>query len=519
MKLTREFDSSILPKTFYAQVHSLYKRDSFFEKYPLVFEAVQKKDIEMFVSGKLPQELPDTAKKSKIFDTLWKHYSSGIDNADFLTKKAMYLCKSPFFLITSLFSSFVEANKIFRSKVKWFEITVENTPPATNKDAFCYLYMTGTSAIESTFKFSFKPVSESENAVLETLYTPYIDGKTSGVYAKALNKNAPPEAITANTVYHSVTVYYVGAGLCCYISGTTPQGNVNRPDEIFFDLGEEINWAERILQALAPAHAPLLRAIKNLNVNWVENTLLGAQNPDIIISHWDADHVLIAVNNAQNQQFAGFWNTARFFVPDWISPSIITVQGAMQNAGNGQNFLVANYNNANQSIQYIHPPTGVLNNFEFWKIDRYDGQPQAGRRLRPHPHDHGVFARLALASGNSAFLAGDCTYDIISQQGGTPNTNDPLITNANNGYVYLVVSHHGGRYTHTSARLQGQRMQNYIPRPIPNSVNTTAVYSANGVAFGHPKPLYVNDYTSEGWAHHLATHIGAMNGIRSITII
>lgn len=93
---------------------------------------------------------------------------------------------------------------------------------------------------------------------------------------------------------------------------------------------------------------------------------------------------------------------------------------------------------------------------------------------------------VKLVSGRLAFLAGDCTYAGV-------DINDRF-----NLYAYIQACHHGGNY----ALRPAQRNINDIPLPDP-AQNPTAVYSANGVTYGHPNQRFVNDHNAIGYVNHI----------------
>lgn len=109
------------------------------------------------------------------------------------------------------------------------------------------------------------------------------------------------------------------------------------------------------------------------------------------------------------------------------------------------------------------------------------------RQGAANPHDHGIFV-IIYRNDLDALLPGDCLYDTI----GDDDSDSELLHNYGDGYTYLVATHHGGTYTHTSSRSKSD----YIP--VPRSDTDKCVFSA-GNGYGHPNPAYVGDYQTAGW--------------------
>lgn len=479
--LKKIFDTSTLPITFYAHTLQFIDRSSYDKRCAVMFEAIMKDQIEMFVSGKLPPKLPPIAEQSVCFASLWSVFEqNGIDGAKFISEKGTYLVEVPNAELDLLLLSFADAKEIENARNDWWEITVcapQNAPKEEKVDA-CILCVTGFRAAEGELPFTIKPVSKEKERVLYALYTPYPDDTTENM-GKADNDVESVGAITQHTVFGEVDIMCVGAALCCCLT------DLARNAVGYFDLGAESVYSSRMLHSSNPANFAARQTQMQNACQAIENDLVNIPGLTIIISHWHTDHVQTLNDMVNNPQSANFWANAIIYAPGiilksgWAVTHFTRVQAAMRNARNLRFFQRA----------YVNTDTNVRAAFLFanpmvYKCDRND------THLRnPNHHDHGIYAVLTLTSGSTVFLAGDCAYDTVAMS----NPAHVIIDNGGAGYDALVVSHHGGKYSHTNAANRAQ----YIPLPSGH-VNSVAVYSANGVAYGHPKPGNIADYTARG---------------------
>lgn len=495
--LNGRFDKSRLPMTFYAHTLQFTDRDASDGRCAVIFEGVEKESLQMFVTGKMPNRISYWAQQTENFSALWDDFQKGgIDSPAFLEKKAGYLGKVGNAQIVLLFHSFVKAKSISGAKQDWWEITIKDGKVSKEEDA-CIFKITGYEKTEEEFNFGIRSVSKEEEERLYHLYTQFPKIKSD---KSKDNMNS----IGPNTIYGSVEVCYVGAGLCCKLIERV-QGNILAfPRTVgYFDMGMENIFAERILNRNNPNH----QILNNNKIRIYNEVLIKAnivQNLGIIISHWHTDHTDIlndlAVDYVRNGNYANFWQTAQFCFPEviqqtsWCVTHYMNVWAALQQAGNN-NVIEEPYNNADQIVNIYQSPGMEIN-----KCDRNDGH------LRNiNHHDHGIWAVVTLNSGNTVFLAGDCAYDTI----GVRNVNSAELTNNGNGFDYLVASHHGGKYTHTNARTKAQ----YIPTPS-QAQQSIVIYSANGVAYNHPAPNKVNDYVGIGWVPRYMHIMAVWNTLR-----
>lgn len=476
-----KFDKSRLPMAFYAHTMQFMGRDAADGRCAVIFEAIEKEKVQMFVTGELPERFADRAQQAGNFSVLWDEFQkNGISSPVFLSEKAEYLGKAGNAQIALLFHSFVKAKSISGAKQDWWEITIKDTTSSKGVDA-CIFKITGYEKPEEEFTFDIRPVSKEEEERLYHLYTQF-PKPDSNKSIDSMN------AIGPNTVYSAVDVCYVGAGLCCKLIERI-QGNIIVFSRTagYFDMGKENIFADALL--VGNPNYRVMNHKKTQIYHEILNNARTVPNLGIIISHWHIDHTDIlndlAVDYVRNGNYANFWQTAQFCFPgviqstSWSVTHYTNVRAALLQAGNN-NVIEDPYHSADQFVTMYQSPGIKIN-----KCDRNDGH-----RVNINHHDHGIWAVVTLNSGHTVFLAGDCAYDTI----GVRNANSAELTNQGNGFDYLVASHHGGKYTHTNRRNKAQ----YIPAPS-QAQQPIVIYSANGVAYNHPEPNNVNDYEGRGW--------------------
>lgn len=479
-RMKKVFDQEGLPMTFYAHTMKFVERNCYDQRCAVVFEAVPKDGVSMFVTGEFPFQISQAEDDGGLLTKLWTDFQrGGLEDPAFMAHKAGYLGKVANAEIVMMSRSFAKTKSIANAKNDWWEITLYQTAPSEGEDA-CLLAIPGYEEIQEELAFAIRPVSAEEEERLYHLYTRY-DHLEFGK-----GKNGGMEAIGPGTVFGKVQVLYVGAGLCCCLEDAG--GNVIG----YFDMGTENVWSDRALQWANPVGYPAMNQASVQSYNAVLGDALNVQNLAVIISHWHTDHVQIlndlAVDYLQNQAFVTFWQTAEFLLPDiiqapgWAVTHYTNVVAAIQQAGN-QNVTVGLYQDQNQNI-----PVYQAQNISIFKCDRDDS-----RIIWKNHHDHGIWAAVMLNSNRTVFLAGDCAYDTIAVR----NINAAELANNGQGYDYLVASHHGGAYTHTQARNKAQ----YIPHTDPQAQPPQIIYSANGAAYGHPNPVNVAAYGNAGWNH------------------
>lgn len=487
MKKRKVFYKSSLPMTFYAHTMQFIERNSYDKRCAVIFEAVAKDKIQMFVTGEFPEKLSSAMYETESFSGLWNQFrDGGLANEKFVADKAYYLGNVGNAEINLMFHSFAKAKAVFEAENDWWEITVGNGSVSEKEDA-CALQLSGYEWMEEEFPFEIRTVSQEESKSLYHLYTYYHEPKPQNQAEGSLC------AIGPNTVYGSVEVLYVGAALCCRLV------DVGNNVVGYFDMGIESSYSKKQLRKQNPGNYMSMVAAATHSYQTVQNDARNIPALSVIISHWHTDHVQILHDMAQdyvnNGNFANFWQTAEFLYPSviqakgWACTYFTIFRSAMQTAGN-TNVTVAPYLNNGQNVNLYQSQ-----NLLIYKCDRNDSTIR-----NPNHHDHGVWAKVRLSSGNTVFLAGDCAYDTIA----VGNVNNAALTNGGQGYKYLVASHHGGRYTHTLAQNKAQ----YIPQQQQQS---EVFYSANGAAYGHPVPANVNAYGARGWTHRYTQNLPGQN--------
>lgn len=486
----KSFDISSLPITFYAHTLQFIERNSYDKRCAVMFEAIMKDQIEMFISGKLPTKLPPVAEQCECFAPLWRTFEKdGIEGTEFMSEKGGYLLKVPNAELDLLLQSFADAKEIENARNDWWEITVCAPLKGTEEDKedTCILCVTGFLAAEGEMPFTIKPVSYETEKALYSLYTPYWDDTAERI-CKSNNDAQSVGAINQNTVFGSVRVMCVGAALCSRLSDAA--GNVVG----YFDLGRESSLSTKRLRKGAPASFIVQLAHMQSAYQVIEQDLLNTQGLTIIISHWHTDHIMILNDMLNHPSSTDFWQQVSIFCPEttnsrsWAVTYYTRVCAAISDAGN-TNFFPYPYANADVSWRI----TSLPSNLTIYKCDRDDTNIR-----NPNHHNHGIYAVITLKSGSVVFLAGDCAYDTIA-------VNDPshtIIDNSGVGYNVLVASHHGGRYSNATAPIK----KLYIPLPRIG-VFGTVVYSANGVAYKHPTQCSITDHRSRGWVWGAYTHL------------
>jgi len=275
-------------------------------------------------------------------------------------------------------------------------------------------------------------------------------------------------AIWQNTVINALALYYVGAALCVAI--------IDGANQVvgYFDMGlySGANSSSVFVQ-----NNSWLAQINEINIL---NQLQQNPNKTVIISHWHDDHINLLYSIRNNQQYQTFWQQSSFYVPNSNFQMAININQTVLAAG-GTFVVMPNI----AASSFTHFQINNNPNILCCKIDAFsDG----------HPHHHGIYTMVKLASGKLAFLAGDCTYAGVA------------INDRFNLYAYIQACHHGGNYAVRPA----QRNINDIPLPDP-AQNPTAVYSANGVTYGHPNLNFVRDHNMIGYVNHIPSYNGLLH--------
>lgn len=483
--------------TFYAHQMGFIDRGDFTaNKCAVNFEAVPKETVEMFVTGELPdqmsEEVMEFMESSRYFEETWDSFSRyGPENENFRSLKPFYLSEVPNIQIMLLFEDYWEACQVLEAETDWWEIglNLDSRDPSGSVSALCS--MTPEEDPDGEIgDLYYQELSSEENEILYHLYVDDADGfqddKKSGVCETGRNLL---EAITPATVFSKVQVLYVGAGLSCRLVDNA--GNVVG----YFDMGEELPLSAFRLSRSSP-FAATLNQVKQNNITIMQQDAAAGTAMTVIISHWHYDHVRVlgrlARDYLQNGNYAAFWTNLTLIFP-----------AMMRSPG----WSVTDYNSIRAALNRLNPAgfqpqTNVVaaqvqtinlgnNNITLYKADI--GGPGFSRTELHDPHNHGLTAVIRLGGGNVVFLPGDSSYDTLSGVTG-------LLNRGGIGYEYLVAAHHGGTYTH-------DKNSNPACIPVPDgTVQSTLVYSANGVAFGHPDPACMADYTSKNWNHSTSLH-------------
>ncbi len=479
---------------FYAHKMEFIDRDETTGLCAVSFEAVPEELLQMFLMGEISGDLSPGAMgfldESRYFGDAWNAFcQEGLYSEAFLENKRLYLSEIREVQIVLLFEDFSRAMEVVEFDIDWWRIMVdfpggvlpEGSVPAFSDDD-----------VEQELYAFYEPLSQEENNILYSLYVDSGESDADTMVSDRQEINPGTlGSITANTAFGKVQVLYVGAGLGCRILDYT--GHVVG----YFDMGEELAFSAARLRQRNRFWAPISDQIKQDSINIMKQDAGTGAAMTVIISHWHYDHVRVlgrlAREYLQTGSYQAFWTNLTLICPAmnrWKGWSVVDYNAirAVMNRLNPGGFLLipnaANWQTA--SFQ--------LNNND--KITLYKGDAGGGGNIQSNPHNHGIAAVIRLGmdtGGNRVFLAGDCSYDTLN---GIPG----VLDNGGIGYEYLVATHHGGTY-------RSDLTSNYNSIPKPGVLgNNTLVCSANGVAYGHPNPVYMADYTRCGWTNSECLH-------------
>ena len=478
---------------FYAHKLEFIDRDAATRKCAMCFEAVPEELLRMFVTGEISGDTSSEAleflEESKYFGETWNSFDQeGPDGEAFLENKRLYLSEIRAVQITLLFEEFGRAMELERSETDWWRIYVDFPGGDLPEDAVPVFIEDPA----ETLYAGYEPLSQEENNILYSLYVSEgrenhggmgsdIQGTGQGILGN----------IAKDTQFGKVQVLYVGAGLSCRILDYT--GHVVG----YFDMGEELAFSAALLQQRAPFMAPMLNQVKQDSINIMKQDAGTGAALTVIISHWHYDHVRVlgtlAREYIRSGSYAAFWTNltlicpAMVRYPGWSVMDYNDIRAVMSRLNQSGFQPVANVTNL-QTVSF-HPGSND-------KITLYKGDIGGRRSVQVHPHNHGIAAVIRMGAGsggNKVFLAGDCSYDTLNGIAG-------VLDNGGIGYEYLVATHHGGTYMSDLTS-----NPTYIPKPGVLG-NARLVYSANGVAYGHPNPMYMGDYANRGWTNPICLH-------------
>ena len=274
----------------------------------------------------------------------------------------------------------------------------------------------------------------------------------------------------------------MGAGLSCRLVDQV--GHVVG----YFDMGQELPLSAAILNRFPTA--AVLHQTKQISINVMTQDAAAGTALTVILSHWHYDHVrvlgMLARDYLQNGNYAAFWTNLTLICPamvrlrGWSVTDYTSICAVMNRINpNGMHFV--------QHAPVFQTQMIQLGN----NITLYKGDAGGAGAVLHHPHNHGLAAAIRLGGmgGNVAFLPGDCSYDTLNGLTG-------VLDRGGIGYEYLVATHHGGTYTHNLR-------SNPAVIPVPDGqVNSNLIYSANGVAYGHPDFAVMTEYANQNWNHY-----------------
>ncbi len=477
------------PKTYYAHPIGFVERGSFSNKFSVNFEAVPQEAVEMFVTGVLPDQMSGEGKEfiagSRFFEETWNCFNEyGPESEEFAERIPMYLSEVPDVQIMLLFEDPCRAYQIWEEQNDWWEIQIyyDSSDPDDDVTAFSSEMPEDDMDMElHVERYGILPGEVNE--ILYDLYAE--DGERLEKTGNAVKQEPEPVsfgAITPATVFSKVQVLYVGAGLSCRL--VDQAGHVVG----YFDMGQELPLSAAILNRFPTA--AVLHQTKQISINVMTQDAAAGTALTVILSHWHYDHVrvlgMLARDYLQNGNYAAFWTNLTLICPamvrlrGWSVTDYTSICAVMNRINpNGMHFV--------QHAPVFQTQMIQLGN----NITLYKGDAGGAGAVLHHPHNHGLAAAIRLGGmgGNVAFLPGDCSYDTLNGLTG-------VLDRGGIGYEYLVATHHGGTYTHNLR-------SNPAVIPVPDGqVNSNLIYSANGVAYGHPDFAVMTEYANQNWNHY-----------------
>jgi hypothetical protein len=432
------------------------------------FEVTDFKRVSAFLTR--DRNAPESNQKEEYRSLLYHYLEHGPENTEFYQKKLAYFGnEEEVYYLTVWFNESAEADQI--ELTSWYYIR-------EGEDYDCYAQSFVESDEYETARCSVKAMRQEENLTLETLFQLKThDGNKQQSAEGQLN------AISRDTLFFGVDIYYVGAALCVGLcSAQYRPGGYWVPNRIegYFDFGISSGSGSH------NAYVQEKAVTANTNLAAILADLVSQPDKIIIISHWHKDHISI-VRHILSATYDTFWARSSWYVPYSASPVSIIVANRLH-APSGNITVLPNSNPAVNTIYKI----SNNNNLTYGKIDAFTD---------PHPHHHGIYAKIKLADlageeFETMLLAGDCTYS------GIPTAQKASVS-------YLQACHHGGDYALPPST--GNRTV-HIPVPKNDPTYRGVFYSANGVTHGHPNKTFVEEHTMAGWTNRYITRLAGNGG-------
>lgn len=296
-----------------------------------------------------------------------------------------------------------------------------------------------------------EPMPAPQTRLFKQLYHPYIP-EESRIESETVH------LIQGDTRIRKIGFRYVGAALNVELT------DIHRNPTAFFDLGTCVSGNINLL-----AQRPMAELSRAKIYERLEN--LSQDNPmTIFISHWHRDHCNALGNFVDNRgNFVGetIINHTEWFVPGDSRMAFHTMQAAIP----ASKFHVFPFGEDRQPMN-VRGNTGIQ-----------VGKINCNADL--HPHHHGLYVQVKIKNRLNVLLVGDTTYQGL-----------PEAVRAGR-YKILQVCHHGGDYYLPPADQNRETARKYIPRAADEA---RAIYSADGVHYGHPDPFYIEDHRSVGYS-------------------
>lgn len=383
-------------------------------------------------------------------DLLRTYRDYGVMDERFRRKKVKYLGTTGFEYVTVYFDDLRYTRYRYQS---WYHLWLSDREGELTGDvqeAARYRWgATGDPVINSYAVL--EPMPSPQAGLFKQLYHPCIPEESRV-------ENSAVRLIRDDTQIGIIGFRYVGAALSVELKDT--DGN----PVAFFDLGTRVSQNVNLT-----AQRPMAELSREMIYKKLEDISQDNQMT-IFVSHWHKDHCnALGHFTDEEGKFvrAAIINHTEWFVPGDSKPVFQTMQAAIPE----EKFHIFPFWEEQE-------PMGVCGNANILvgKINYSENN---------HPHHHGLYVQVGWRNDLHVLLVGDTTY-----QGLPENIRS-------NGYAVLQVCHHGGDYYLPPADQNRETARKYIPRAADEA---SAIYSADGVHYGHPDPLYIEDHRSVGYS-------------------